>query len=32
MLSHVFSNFVTAVDDTRAIISLQLDFLSLAGP
>ena len=32
MLSHVFCYFVTAVDDTRAIISLQLDFLSLAGP
>ena len=32
MLSHVFCYFVTAVDDTRAIISLQQDLLSLAGP
>ena len=32
MLSHVFCYFVAAVDDSRAIISLQLDFLSLAGP
>ena len=32
MLSHVFSDFVAAVDDSRTVISLQQDLLSLAGP
>ena len=32
MLSHVFCYFVTAVDDSRTVISLQQDLLSLAGP
>ena len=32
MLSHIFSDFVAAVDDSRTVISLQQDLLSLAGP
>ena len=32
MLSHVFCYFVAAVDDSRTVISLQQDLLSLAGP